>query len=74
MSHLTQIEEQSISKWHTAVYLSGDGSEYDIIFSTQYSHNIGFLDRELCSVQLEGVDIPSTDAIWLEIEKAVKEW
>ena len=71
---LTQIEEQSVIKHHTATYINQEGEEYFIVFTTDCNHNIGFTERELVNVEFEGRVVRSSDPIWLEIEGVVKNW
>ena len=69
---LTSVEKQSRMEWFSAFYVDGNGTEYDIVFTSSYDFNIGYGEKELVGVALNEETISEKESIWNEIEKAIK--
>ena len=73
MNKLRHLELGQSVKWFNAIF-KDNGKEYDVVFTSTYDTNIGFHEKELVNVMLDGEDIPSKDPVWRDVEKAVREW
>ena len=72
MGKITHLEVQGYTEWSSATYVDDEGEEYEIVFTKNYTHNIGYEEREVVNVKRGGIGIDSDDPIWKEIRKTVE--
>lgn len=64
MGKIEQVEVQSYTEYATAFYVDGTGEEYEIVFTRNYDHNIGYEEKAVVNVEKDGTMIDSDDPIW----------
>ena len=72
MGRIEQVEVQSYTEWSSAIFVDNDGEEYDITLYKTYTHNMGFEEKDVSSVEQFGASVPECNPVWREIRKAVQ--
>ena len=73
MAELKNVKFQSYTNYFTAVYVSNDNQEYEIVFCISGNQNLNQSFQELVSVEHEGELIELDTALWKGIEKEIQE-
>jgi hypothetical protein len=67
MGTIEQIDIQSYTEYATAIYITDDGEEYEIVFTKHYDENIGYEEKTVVHVEKDGKMVDPDDLIWGEI-------
>jgi hypothetical protein len=67
MGTIEQIDVQSYTEYATAIYITDDGEEYEIVFTKHYDENIGYEEKTVVHVEKDGKSVDPDEPIWEEI-------
>ena len=73
MAELKNVKFQSYTNYFTAIYVSNDNKEYEIIFYISGDQNLNQSFLELASIEHEEKLIDPDTTLWKKIEKEIQE-